>query len=363
MIGVRSFGADQTLAARHTTAMIRGMQNGRPSTLACAKHFPGHGDTVTDSHRELPRVTVPLSEFIEQHLPPFQAAAEAGVAAMMSAHIVVPELGDLPATLNPRAVALLRNTGFDGVLITDALDMAAVRDTMGSGEGAVQAILAGADLLCVGNPSNSDYAGGPAEPGQDEREYAEIRDALLAAVRDGRISETRIIEAHRRLRKLRSQRTAAVEETAELPSQAPDWLALTMQACTGRAKLPDAVRQRSSIVIEDIRESPNLAAGALPNFFAIALAEHFKISSAQTPDLVLADALYPGSSQYTRLAELAEAHPDLVCINAGLEPQGAMPLPVLTCFGASLLSAQAAIRIILDAHDADNDADTADRVG
>ena len=149
---------------------------------ACAKHFPGHGDTVADSHMDTARVELTMAEMAEFHLPPFKAATEAGVAAMMSAHIIIPELGEAPATLNPAASALLRGMGFEGVLITDALDMAAVRATVGPGEGGVLALLAGNDLLCVGNPLNA-YTTGR----DDESCYVEVYDALFAAVASGRL--------------------------------------------------------------------------------------------------------------------------------------------------------------------------------
>ncbi|MDD0857049.1 glycoside hydrolase family 3 N-terminal domain-containing protein [Arthrobacter alpinus] len=150
VIGVRAFGTDTALVSAHTAAAVTGIQSLR--VAACAKHFPGHGDTVADSHMDTARVELTMAQMSEFHLPPFQAAVDAGVAAMMSAHIIIPELGEAPATLNPAASALLRDMGYDGVLITDALDMAAVRATVGPGEGGVLALLAGNDLLCVGNP-------------------------------------------------------------------------------------------------------------------------------------------------------------------------------------------------------------------
>ncbi|MFI5086077.1 MAG: glycoside hydrolase family 3 protein, partial [Actinomycetales bacterium] len=194
VIGVRSFGADTALVARHTAAAVRGIQS--TGVGACAKHFPGHGDTVTDSHVALPRVDLSLAQLESAHLPPFRAAAEAGVQAMMSAHIVVPELGEAPATLNPAAGALLRGLGFEGMLVTDALDMAAIRGSVGSGAGAVQALLAGADLLCVGNPANVGYTDPGA--GADEGDFLEVRDAVVAAVEDGSLALEVLRRAARR---------------------------------------------------------------------------------------------------------------------------------------------------------------------
>ena len=180
VIGVRAFGAETELVSRHVAAMVRGLQDMPVS--ACVKHFPGHGDTRTDSHLELPRLELSWAEIERHHLPPFVAAVEVGVRAVMTAHIVVPELGELPATLNPRILATLRDTGFTGTIVTDALDMAAIRESFGAGQGAVLAMLAGADLLCIGNPSNP----GP-ERGRtaDLNDYLEVRGALLDALDEG----------------------------------------------------------------------------------------------------------------------------------------------------------------------------------
>jgi beta-N-acetylhexosaminidase len=182
-IGVRSFGADVDLVARHTAAYIRGSQ--REGVAACAKHFPGHGHTREDSHKELPTLDLELAE----PLQPFVAAIEAGVAAIMTAHIRVPALDDAPATLS-RAVLhdLLRNElGFDGVVITDALEMGAISNAFGPEEAAVRALAAGADALCLGTSCG-------------ESEVDSIRGAIVGAVRRGELAEARLAEAASRLR-------------------------------------------------------------------------------------------------------------------------------------------------------------------
>lgn len=131
VIGVRAFGDDEALVSRHVVATIDGIQDG--AVAACVKHFPGHGDTHMDSHHSLPEITLDLEEFERVHLEPFRAAIDAGVDAVMTAHIVVPAWGEQPATLNPRVLGMLRDWGYDGVIITDALDMAAIRETVGLG--------------------------------------------------------------------------------------------------------------------------------------------------------------------------------------------------------------------------------------
>ena len=154
VIGTRSFGATPDLVARHGAAFVRGLQGA--GVVACAKHYPGHGSTHTDSHLALPTVADPVEVLLERDLAPFRAAVEAGVRCVMTAHVVFPAydpVDKVPATLSPVLLGLLRRElGFGGVVITDALDMKAISATVGHGEGAVRSLAAGADLLCIGNP-------------------------------------------------------------------------------------------------------------------------------------------------------------------------------------------------------------------
>ena len=143
VIGVRSFGSDPALVGRHGSAFIRGLQRG--GIAAVAKHFPGHGATSTDSHHALPVVDVDVRTIRERDLLPFLAAIEAGVLGVMTGHLLMPAFDDLPATLSHRLLTgLLRDElGFDGVIITDALDMAGVRDQHGIAGAAVLALEGG----------------------------------------------------------------------------------------------------------------------------------------------------------------------------------------------------------------------------
>lgn len=149
-VGVRAFGDDPALVAHLGSAMIRGMQS--VGVLATAKHFPGHGDTSTDSHRQAPQVLRTRGELEACELIPFRAALASGVAAVMSAHIRYPALDKLPATLSAAILqGLLREQlGFDGLIITDAMDMQALADysALERNEAALQA---GADLVLLGH--------------------------------------------------------------------------------------------------------------------------------------------------------------------------------------------------------------------
>lgn len=193
MIGTRSFGADPARVAEHVRAAIEGLHAG--GVGAAAKHFPGHGDTDTDSHTALPVVTHRLEEWRRIDAPPFAAAVAAGVDVVMTAHLAFPALdpsGD-PATLSrPILTGLLRDElGFDGVVSTDSLGMAGVRTRYPDGEIAVRALEAGVDQLLM----SADQAAASA--------------AVLEAVRTGRLTEDRIAASVRRLLAMKYDRGLA----------------------------------------------------------------------------------------------------------------------------------------------------------
>ncbi|MDI3417078.1 glycoside hydrolase family 3 protein [Streptomyces luteolus] len=199
VIGVRSFGADPALVARHTAAYVEGVQSA--AVAACTKHFPGHGDTAVDSHHSMPRIDASLEMLRARELVPFRAAIAAGTKAVMSAHILLPALDpDRPATLSRRILTgLLREElDFDGLIVTDGMEMQAISATYGIERGSVLAVAAGADAICVG--------GGLA----DEETVLRLRDALVTAVRDGELPEDRLADAAARVRALGEWSASAV---------------------------------------------------------------------------------------------------------------------------------------------------------
>ncbi len=152
VIGTRSFGEDPQQVADLAAAMVQGIQS--CGVAATAKHFPGHGDTSSDSHLGIPVVPHSLERLRRVELPPFSAAIRSGAKLVMTSHIALPALDgreDLPATLSPAILrGLLREElGFQGVIVTDAMDMGAIRQGEALGEEAVRAAEAGADLLLV----------------------------------------------------------------------------------------------------------------------------------------------------------------------------------------------------------------------
>jgi beta-N-acetylhexosaminidase len=170
VVGVRSFGENPREVARLAAAMIAGIQS--QGVAATAKHFPGHGDTDADSHHGLPSVPHGLARLREVEFPPFQTAIAAGVKLVMTAHVALPAVdGPLapPATLSHNILqGLLRGElGFQGVIVTDAMDMHAIGQGDALGENAVRAAAAGADLLLL-----------TSDPDDQRRVYASLRAAL-----------------------------------------------------------------------------------------------------------------------------------------------------------------------------------------
>jgi beta-N-acetylhexosaminidase len=150
IIGDRAFGTEPEAVARRALAFARGLDEA--GVLACGKHFPGHGDTATDSHLELPRIDHPMERLDRVELLPFARAASAKLPMIMTAHVVFAALdASTPATLSSRVVTgLLREKlGYAGVIVSDDLDMRAIADRMGAGEAAVAAVRAGCDVLLL----------------------------------------------------------------------------------------------------------------------------------------------------------------------------------------------------------------------
>jgi len=196
VIGDRALADDAETVARLGAAIVRGLQQN--GVAACGKHFPGHGDTSADSHLELPIVEHPPDRIRRVECVPFRAAIAAEVAFIITAHVLVASLDEeKPATLSPRIVSdLLRDElGFEGVILSDDLEMQAVAATYPVPEAAVEAIAAGCDglLICAGNIEVQ----------------AAALEALVRAVEDGRIPYKRLDDALTRQRRAEERFCAA----------------------------------------------------------------------------------------------------------------------------------------------------------
>ena len=183
VIGTRAFSDDPGAAAPLVAAYVRGLA--QTGVRGCLKHFPGHGDTRSDTHYDFASTAKGWEELLACELVPFRAGIEAGAPLVMAAHVAAPAVtgGNEPATLSRTLLTdkLRGELGFDGIIITDALEMGAITRRYGSGEAAVRALEAGADfLLCP-------------------LDYCAAFDAVVAAVGSGRITEARLDESLRRI--------------------------------------------------------------------------------------------------------------------------------------------------------------------
>lgn len=226
VIGVRSFGNSPEIVAKMGVAEMQGLQEA--GVIAGVKHFPGHGDTSVDSHRELPVVRKSLEELQKFEWVPFQSAIEGGADVVMAAHILFPRIdNEVPASLSKIVIGdQLRGTlGFDGVVITDEMTMGAIANNYGIVNGSLKAILAGSDIVIVAH----DYS-----------KMQSVYDKLLKSAKDGTLSEQRIDESVRRILSLKLKYALSDEPTpiptaADLPNaQIREWKTRLSQATAGQ---------------------------------------------------------------------------------------------------------------------------------
>jgi len=250
VINTRSFGEDPEEVARYVAAFVRGVQSER--VLACAKHFPGHGDTHVDSHRSLPILDVTRERLDRVELVPFRAAIAADVKSVMIGHLAVPSLdatpapvrsgianpygtrdeevtrnGTLPATVSPKIIGTLRNDlHYDGLLVTDAMDMGGLAEHFDAGEAAVRVIEAGEDQILMSLDTDAAIA------------------AVKAAVASGRLSEARIDQSVRRI--------LAAKEFARSVAAHPEEIFTTIDAKEHRVLAETIARKALTLVRGDL---------------------------------------------------------------------------------------------------------------
>jgi beta-N-acetylhexosaminidase len=230
IINTRSFGEDPQVVARLVAAEVKGLQEN--GMYATAKHFPGHGDTGTDSHISLPVITADWLRLDSIELVPFRAAVNAGVTAVMSAHIALPGVDggrNRPATLAPSILTgMLRDSlDFRGLIVTDALNMGALVNSYGAGEATVLAFLAGADLLLQ-----------PADP-------AVAIDAMVAALDSGRFTLARLDSSVIRILDLKSRLGLFAERLISL-DRVPAYV-----GSAGFQRTAEEVTARSIVLVKD----------------------------------------------------------------------------------------------------------------
>jgi beta-N-acetylhexosaminidase len=328
VIGIRSFGATAQLVGRHVAAFVRGMQGA--GTAATAKHFPGHGCTTVDSHLALPVIGDDAETLRARDLPPFAAAVAAGVRCVLTAHVRFPALDDRPATMSPPLLGLLRRElGFDGVVISDAVDMAAIAASVGMGPGAVAAVAAGVDLVCIGNPQNG-Y--------DDETGYRQVRAALLTAVADGTVARERLAAAGRRVADL----AAWVRAAPARPGGADG-----VDVVSRVAEVAGDVRIGRGAHVLDLRGAVNIADGRAGEPRVVeALRRHDPTVTAgpgTPPGRPLVVVVRGPSAAFDAVRA---ARPDAVAVHVGLPGDWRPCAPSVTVWGDGHAHAQVVARLL-----------------
>jgi beta-N-acetylhexosaminidase len=245
VIGIRSFGADPLLVARHAAAWTEGLQS--TGVAASLKHFPGHGDTAQDSHLALPSIAADADELRRRELRPFREAIRAGARTVMTSHILVPSIDpSSPATFSSSLLQgiLREELGFTGVVVSDALDMAGASGGIGIPAAAVRALGAGCDLLCIGTKNT-------------EAQLQEIAELVGAEV-----DPERLADAASRVRSLAvglaSEAGPGSQPAAGLPGR--DRIAATFAV----SPVADSALQGPGWVILRVDAEPNVAIGEVP---------------------------------------------------------------------------------------------------
>jgi beta-N-acetylhexosaminidase len=347
VVGTRSFGSSPDLVARHVAAAVSGLQSA--GLAACAKHFPGHGSTVGDSHVTLPTVLGSLDEVRARDLPPFVSAIAAGTTAVMPGHLVVPALtGDMPASLSRAAITgLLRGElGFDGVVISDGMEMKAASGALGIPEACALAVIAGVDLLCLGRDT-------------DEAMYHAVRAAIADAVTSGRLPAAQLEESAARVSALRARLAAARVPArgtgADGASGDSLGLAAARRALRRSGPVPSSL---TNPFIVEVEPEENIAAGRFtwgfdawaPTVRVDPEAGHGTaataiLGGAAGRPLVL--AVRDARTELPLVREVLAARPDTVLVEMGVPgwtpPEGTA---YLATFGASRACAQAAAEVL-----------------
>ena len=330
VIGIRSFGSEPALVSRHVAAFVAGLQ--RRGVAACAKHFPGHGDTSQDSHLELPLVGGDL----DQGLAPFRAAIAAGVRSVMTAHVRVLPLDDEPATLSPRILQeLLREElGFGGVAITDALEMRAISASLGVEEAAVRALGAGADALCLGAQV-------------DEQLVESVHRVILGAVTSGRLALARLLEA--------AARVSELAAWAARPSPEPPRPELGTEVARRALEAHGNVRISGPPLVIELRPPSSIAAGEPRHSLAdvVAASERIVLREGEPipptdgrPVVIVVRDAHRHEWQREAVERLVATAPRAVVVEVGLprwHPQGARWIATQGSGRANLEAAAAAL--------------------
>ena len=330
IVGVRSFGMSPDVVTRHVAAAVKGLQSA--GVGACVKHFPGHGAVLEDSHHDLPHIKMALADYESQHVIPFKHAIESGVAAVMIGHLVAEALdAKFPASLSSKVIRdYLRGVlNFNGLVVTDELDMGAIGGPTKIHESALKALGAGADLLCFSGV------------GDQSQFVSSSFDWIKSAVDSGTLPTESLEESEQRIISWRS-----TNKTNGVATSAVDFKELIHGfEVSGSVELePGAVN------LVEIGTKPTIAAGDVSwgmhrELRAVGIACDIHASDAETlanKKLVVAfrDA-YRDAPLLATLKRLNERYPEAIFIDMGWPTREFVPKNLIRAFGSSAVIAQA----------------------
>lgn len=335
VIGVRSFGDDPERVSAHIATWVAAHE--AEGVATSAKHFPGHGDTAQDSHLSLPVVDLPFEELSARELRPFVAAAQAGARSIMTSHVLLPQLD--PARPATHSTAILQGVlrgelGYDGVIVSDALDMAGASGELGIPAAAVRAIAAGCDLLCIGTENTDEQLAG-------------IEGALEAAVADGTLPQERLEDAAARVAALAAA-VAPPSDPAELSAPEPSF---DLARGIAGFDLADGLVLEPGAAILTLETVANIAIGHAPWGPAAAGAETTPVFEGDDIDVAGRAVVLVGKDNHRRswtraaIDRARTQNPSVVVVDMGW-PSPDRAYADIATFGASRYAGEALLTLI-----------------
>ena len=330
IVGVRSFGMSSDVVNRHVLRAVQGLQSSGVS--ACVKHFPGHGAVLEDSHHDLPRIILSKNDYERIHIEPFKNAIASGVSAVMIGHLIAECLDpNLPASLSSKILRdyLRSELGFKGLIVTDALDMGAIGGPTKIHESALNALTAGADLLCFSGM------------GDQSQFVVNSFEWIQSAFNRGEISEDSFIESSQRIGEIRVKNLESTKVEQNIDYK---------ELISGFEVLGDVELSSSAINLVEIGTKPTIAAGDVSwgihrELRSVGITCEIHASDAEnlaSKKLVVAfrDAYRDGPLLAT-LNRLNQRFPDAIFIDMGWPTREFEPRNLIRAYGSSAIVSQA----------------------
>lgn len=330
IVGVRSFGMSSDVVNRHVLRAVQGLQSSGVS--ACVKHFPGHGAVLEDSHHDLPRIKLSKNDYERIHIEPFKNAIASGVSAVMIGHLIAECLDpNLPASLSSKILRdyLRSELGFKGLIVTDALDMGAIGGPTKIHESALNALTAGADLLCFSGM------------GDQSQFVVNSFEWIQSAFNRGEISEDSFVESSQRIGEIRAKNLKSIKVEQNIDYK---------ELISGFEVLGDVELSSSAINLVEIGTKPTIAAGDVSwgihrELRSVGITCEIHASDAEnlaSKKLVVAfrDAYRDGPLLAT-LNRLNQRFPDAIFIDMGWPTREFEPRNLIRAYGSSAIVSQA----------------------